>query len=199
MLNEDFNLEEHIDYRTVLTQERGQVLNVKNEKVAYLPKIKFNYLYGHNVFSSNAALFEGDQGTDWADNIMQNFGFNISLPIITGGSRNARVQQAEIQADQVQIAKKQVEDNLKLQFATARAEYSYALESYFTQLRNVEISKKIRDTEAKKFSEGLTTSLNFTQAENQYQDALKAGIDAANNVLDKKVNLEKMLGKFNRY
>ena len=33
--------------------------------------------------------------------------------------------------------------------------------------------------------------------ENQYQDALKNAIDAANNVLDKKVQLEKMLGKYN--
>ena len=88
-------------------------------------------------------------------------------------------------------------DNLKLQYETSKAEYSYALNSYYTQLRNVEISKKIRDTNSKKFSEGIIGSLEFTQAENQYQDALRSVIDAANNVLDKKVKLEKILGKYN--
>ena len=90
-----------------------------------------------------------------------------------------------------------MEDNLKVQYQTAKAEYEFALNSYFTQVRNVEISKKIRDVNSRKFTEGLISSLEFTQAENQYQDALKSLIDAANNTLDKKVGLEKVLGKYN--
>ena len=99
--------------------------------------------------------------------------------------------------DQIEIAKAQLVDNLKVQYETARAEYSFALNSYTTQLRNVEIAKKIRDTGSRKFSEGLMSSLDFTQAENQYQDALRDVINAANNVLDKKVQLEKIIGKYN--
>ncbi len=197
LLNEQFTLEEHIDYRSLLTQERGQSLNLKNEKWAYAPKVKFNYLYAHTVFGSNALLFEGTEGIDYAQNIQQNFGLNVSLPILTGGSRNARVGQAQISVEQVEIAKRQLEDNLKVQYETAKAEYSFALNSYNTQLRNVEIAKKIRDTGSRKFSEGLMSSLEFTQAENQYQNALRDVINAANNVLDKKVQLEKILGKYN--
>lgn len=197
LLNTQFDLENHIDYRTILTQERGQNLNLKNENMAFVPKVKFKYLYGHNVFSSSAFLFEGTSEVDYAQNIQQNFGLNISVPILTGGSRIARVQQAKIQLQQVEIAKKQISDNLKLQYQTAKAEYSFALNSYHTQMRNVQIAKKIRDTGSKKFSEGLMSSLDFTQAENQYQDALREAINAANNVLDKKVKLEKIIGKYN--
>ena len=84
------------------------------------------------------------------------------------------------------------------QFLLEEAEYDYALKSYFTQKRNVEISKKIRDVNSKKLAEGMVSSLEYTQAENQYQDALSSAIDAANNVLNKKVQLEKMLGKYNK-
>ena len=197
LLNEKYEYGQNINYRMLLTQERGQQLNLQNERAAYMPKLKFKYYYGHNIFSAYGNVFSGERGVTRADNIVQNFGFNLSIPLITGGSRLARNQQAQISIDQVRIAKMQLEDNLKLQYATAKAEYEYALESYFTQKRNVEISKKIRDTSAKKFSEGVIGSLEFTQAENQYQDALRGAINAANNVLDKKVKLEKVIGKYN--
>ena len=198
LMTEQFQLENHIDYRSLLTQEDGQNLNLKNEQMAYLPKVKFNYNFGYNIFSSQANVFKGEQGLERADNKIQNIGLNVSVPIFTGGSRAARVQQAQIELKQVDIAKKQVSDNLKVQYAVAKAEYDYALKSYFTQKRNVEISKKIRDVNAKKLAEGIVSSLEYTQAENQYQDALSSAIDAANNVLDKKVQLEKMLGKYNK-
>jgi len=198
LLNESFDLQNHIDYRSILTREEGQNLNLKNEQMAFLPKVNFQWNYGHTIFNESGNVFQGEQGVTRADNVMQNLGFNVKLPIITGGSRSARVQQAKIQIDQIEIAKMQMEDKLKVEFARAKAEYDFALNSYFTQKRNVEISQKIRDVSAKKFSQGVMSSLEFTQAENQYQDALKNIIDAANNVLNKKVQLEKILGKYNK-
>lgn len=198
LMNEQFVLENHIEYRSLETQQEGQLLNLRNEQMAFLPKLKFNYNLSYNIFSAQGNVFQGEQGVDRVDNRLQNIGLNLSLPIFTGGSRTARVQQAKIQLEQVEIAKEQVTDNLKVQYEVAKAEYDYALNSYFTQKRNVEISKRIRDVNAKKLAEGVATSLEYTQAENQYQDALGNAINAANNVLDKKVQLEKMLGKYNK-
>jgi len=197
LLSESFSVDQNINYRILETQQHGQDLNLRNENAAFMPKLKFKYYYGHNIFSANANVFSGEQGVGRADNVMQNFGFNLSIPLITGGSRISRVQQAKIQIDQITVAKKQLEDNLKIEYSTAKAEYEYGLQSYYTQLRNTEISKKIRDTSAKKFGEGMISSLEFTQAENQYQEALRSALNAANNVLDKKVKLEKIIGKYN--
>lgn len=192
LLTESFNLENHIDYRTLLTQERGQDLNLKNERVSLLPKLKFNYLYQESFFSEESGLYSNGQNVG-----NQYIALNLSLPIFTGGKRIARIQQAKIEVDQLAISKMQLTDNLKVQFETAKAEYDYALNSYFTQVRNVEISKKIRDVASRKLAEGIGTSLDYTTTENQYQDALSSAINAANNVLDKKVQLEKILGKYN--
>lgn len=109
----------------------------------------------------------------------------------------ARVKQAQLSLEQVDVAKQQIEDNLKLAYVQAKAEYEYALNTYKTQRRNVEIAKNIRDKTLRKYQEGLATSLELTQAENQYQDSLRNAINAANQALDKKVNLEKVLGKYN--
>lgn len=197
LLTESFNYEQHIEYRKLLTQERGQTLNIKNEQMKYLPKLYAFYNWNYNVNNQDLWVFQGEQGMDRLDVRWQTLGLTLSVPILTGGSRNARLKQAELELDQVGVAKEQLEDNLKLQYAQAHAAYEYALDSYKTQKRNVEIAKKIRDRTLKKYQEGLATSLEVTQAENQYQDSLRSVINAANDALDKKVNLEKVLGKYN--
>lgn len=197
ILNSSFDLANNIDYRILQTQARGQHLNLQNENMAFVPKLKLNYAYQHSVFSANPSIWAGTEDVDYTNVIIQNFGFNLSVPILTGGSRIARVQQARIGVEKIEIAQKQLNDNLLLQYETAKAEYSFALDAYNTKLRNQEIAKKIRDRSAKKFNEGLMGSLEFTQTQNQYLEAISATIEAANSVLDKKVRLEKITGKYN--
>lgn len=197
ILNTPFAVENHIDYRSILTQERGQTLNLRNENMQYLPKIKAFYNLNYNVNNMDSWVFTGEQGQDRLDVRWQALGVSLSVPILTGGTRVARVQQAQLALQQVVVAKQQVQDNLKLAYAQAKAEYEYALNTYKTQRRNVEIAKNIRDKTLRKYQEGLATSLELTQAENQYQDSLRNAINTSNQVLDKKVNLEKVLGKYN--
>jgi outer membrane protein TolC len=197
ILSTPFTVENHIDYRSILTQERGQTLNLRNENMQYLPKIKAFYNLNYNVNNMDSWVFTGEQGQDRLDVRWQALGVSLSVPILTGGTRVARVQQAQLALQQVVVAKQQVQDNLKLAYAQAKAEYEYALNTYKTQRRNVEIAKNIRDKTLRKYQEGLATSLELTQAENQYQDSLRNAINTSNQVLDKKVNLEKVLGKYN--
>jgi outer membrane protein TolC len=197
LLNEQFNYEQHIDYRILQTQVRGQTLAVKNENMQYVPKLSAFYNLNYNVNNNSANVFQGTQGVDRLDVRWQAVGVSLRVPILTGGSQNARVKQAKIELEQVEVADQQLKDNLKLQFAQAQAEYEFALSSYATQRRNAELAKKIRDRILRKYQEGLASSLDLTQAENQYQTALREALNAANNALDKKVNLEKVLGKYN--
>ena len=197
LLDENFVVENHIDYRTLMTREQGQTLNLRNENMQYYPKLKAFYNLNYNINNQNFWVFQGEQGTDRLDVRWQALGISLSVPILTGGTRNARVKQAQIALEQVGIAKEQLEDNLQLAYAQAKAEYEYALNTYKTQRRNVEIAKNIRDKTIRKYQEGLASSLELTQAENQYQDSLRSAINAANQALDKKVNLEKVLGKYN--
>lgn len=196
LLSENYNVQKDIDFRGLEIQERGQTLNLKNEKWQYAPKIKA--VYGLN-YSANGAYLNVWQGdaTEKVDVRWQNIGLSASVPIFNGGGRSARVQQARIALEQIEVSKKKMQDNLTLQYEKAKAEYEYALNTYVTQRKNSELGKKIRDRTMIKYREGLASSLELTQAENQYQEALRSAINAANSALDKKVNLEKVLGKYN--
>jgi outer membrane protein TolC len=59
------------------------------------------------------------------------------------------------------------------------------------------LAKSIRDRVYTKFKEGVASSQEYTQAENQYQQSVSALLNAANNVLNKRVALEKLLTTFN--
>jgi outer membrane protein TolC len=197
LLGEQFNYQQNIDYRLMETQIKGQTLNLKNENMQYLPKLSAFYNFNYNINSSQWSVFQGQQGTERLDVRWQALGLSLRVPILSGGTRYARVKQAQIALEQVEVAEKQLADNLKIQYAQAQAEYEYALNSYATQRRNAELAKNIRDRNLRKYQEGLATSLDLTQAENQYQTSLRSLISAANDALDKKVNLEKVLGKYN--
>jgi outer membrane protein TolC len=66
-----------------------------------------------------------------------------------------------------------------------------------SQKRNETLAKSIRDRVYTKFKEGVASSQEYTQAENQYQQSVSALLNAANNVLNKRVALEKLLTTFN--
>jgi outer membrane protein TolC len=196
LLIERFELQNNLDYQGILIAERGSFLNLRNEQWQIAPKLKAFYNLNYNINNINTNVFQGGD-MERLDIRWQALGVRASIPIFTGGSRVARIQQTQIDLDQVMVSKRQLEDNLKLQHTQARAEYEYALNSYMTQRRNVEIAKKIRDRTMTKYKNGLSTSLELTQAENQYQDSIRALLNAANSVLDRKVSLEKILGKYN--
>lgn len=197
LLEQNFNVENHIEYRNLLTQEHGQQLNVRNENMQYLPKLRAFYNFNYNINNSNAWVLKGTEGEERLDVRWQALGVGISVPILSGGTKNARVKQAELTLQQVDVAKKQLADNLMLAYTQAQADYEFALNNYNTQQRNAEIAKNIRDKTMRKYQEGLATSLELTQVENQYQQSLRNALGAANQVLDKKVNLAKVLGQYN--
>ncbi|MDZ7845506.1 MAG: TolC family protein [Owenweeksia sp.] len=61
--------------------------------------------------------------------------------------------------------------------------------------KNVELSKKIRDNTMLKFSEGISSSLEFSQAENQYIENQRSYINAMQSLLFAKEELDKAMGQ----
>lgn len=205
LLTENFDPTAHIDYRTLQTGIHGQELNLRNEQMQWLPKLSAYYSYNHQYQSTDfGALYTPKPGEVYSQNgnlsfnaPFQSWGLSLNWPLFQGGRRIARVQEARIELDKLEVQEEQLTDALNMQFQSARADYAYALNNYLAQQKNAEIAKGIRDRTAAKFNEGLASSLEFTTAENQYQDALRNLITSAQTTLDKRVALEKVLGHFN--
>jgi outer membrane protein len=194
VLDDRFELTQHVEYRRLQTQERAGLLSKRREQMEYLPKVNVGYTYSQNYFDNN---WNPTTNTDqWFPTQFYNVG--VQVPIFSGFRRSARVAQARLDMARLDIAREQVSDALQMEYEQARATYLYNLANYRTQERNAALATKIRDRSAIKFKEGIDSSLDLTQAQNQLLDTQRALLQAGADVLSARIRLEKVLGKYNR-
>jgi outer membrane protein TolC len=196
LLAQGFEPKNHIEYRTMAVNREGAKLNMQNEWMSFLPRLSLSYGANVNYVSQSANVWD-PSGTQAANFAFSSWGFNAAVPLFTSGRRVARVKMAQLKLQELDLLLANTESMLSMQYKLARAEYSFALNSYLSQKRNETLAKSIRDRVYIKFKEGVASSQEYTQAENQYQQSVSALLNAANNVLNKRVALEKLLTTFN--
>jgi outer membrane protein TolC len=108
-----------------------------------------------------------------------------------------RVQQAKIDLEEVRIAKEQTRESLGLEYEQALSDYKYATDRLKNEARNREITKDIRDKTLTKYREGVASSLEVTQTQNQYLNTERNFLSSVLNLLKAKSRLDKVLGNYN--
>ena len=189
--SKEFDVNSHIDFKTVLTQESASELLVKQQQSAYLPSLNAFYTYQQNSFSNKFDFFGGSQ---WNDG--QFFGVSLNVPIFKSFANKNRVQQTKIDLEKVQIAKTQVEEQLKIQADNAKSEYLFAFNQYVTMNKNLALAERIYDKVKAKYDEGINSSLELTQANNQLLETQGNFINASFQLINAKVNLDKALNNY---
>ena len=190
-LSEEFDVTNHIDYQIIENQERASELLWKQQKSTYLPRLSAFYTAQTNAFSNEF---------DFLDNKKffpsQLIGLNLNIPIFSGTSRINRVQQAKIDYEKTNIAKKQVEQQLELNLSNARSRYIFTLSQYNTSERNMDLADRIYNKTKIKYDEGISSSLDLNQASTQLLDAQADFINAALALINAKSQLNIALNKY---
>lgn len=185
-LNKDFNASNHIDYQIVSTQEKATELLLKQEKSTVLPSLSAFY-------SAQTASFSNE--FDFLDNKQffpsQLVGLNLNIPLFSGLGRSSRIQQAKLNLEKVNIAKRQVEQQLQINAHNSKSAYTFALSQYNTTESNLELAERIYKKTKIKYEEGISSSLELTQANNQLLETQGKHIKAAFELIQAKSNLDK--------
>jgi outer membrane protein len=179
-----FDLNNHIDYKLLSTQEELSLLNLQHEKSLYLPTLSGFYKYQDNT---NTAAFNFT---------MKNMlGISVSVPIFASGYKQARVGQAKIAFIQSQNMKSQEATRLIMEAQQASFDYSSALERFNNEKENFELSKLILESTTKKFRLGTVSSMDLTISNNQYLQAQLTYSGAVLDLLNAKVKMDKAYSK----
>jgi len=117
------------------------------------------------------------------------------VPVFTSGLRPARVAQARLELEKARNLKKQAADGLKLSMVQARSDFAAALEREKNTARMIVLAQRIFDDTRSKFSQGLSTSMELTQAHNQYLNAESGHAQAEVQLLDARLRLDKALNR----
>ena len=186
----EFSLESHIDYQLATTRVTLMNLNKKVEQSKFYPKLTGFFNYSQNAFRNEFNFFEGGK---WYPTTL--WGLNLSFPIFSGLGQHSVVKKAKLELEKAEIQKIQVSQALSLQEQTARVEYNTALESYQIRKKSLALAKTIQKKTTTKFTEGVASSMELTQAENQFFSAQGKYIQSIFKLLNTKATLDKALNK----
>ena len=191
MLNEQFDVNNSIDYKIGKNLETSKELLLKLEKSKALPSIGAALNFGYNSFGSQFNFLSSNQ--KWFN--FSNVGVQMSIPIFSSFGRRSRTQQAQIALDQSKTELTQTQQKLHLQFDKAKSDYEFTLEQLTNAKSNLKLAERIENKNQIKFKEGLATSFELTEAQRQLYATQQNYLQAMLDVINKKATLEKLLNK----
>ena len=194
LLRDDLKAEidKHIDYQIANHQVLTSELQVKYQKTMALPSLSTYLSHSENWSTNEAALFK-DFGNHFASTI---WGIKLNVPIFSSFERRAKTQQAQIDLEIAEVERKKTEQKLIQDVRNAEVAYDNAIESYYTSKDLVDLSSKILEKEQIKFNEGISSSMDLTNAEEQLYRAQNQYIQAAFDVMQSKTALYQALGQY---
>lgn len=191
LLKEEFNVSNNIDYQIGQNALRSKELLLKLERSKALPSLGAAVNFGYNAFNDEFQFFSQNQ--KWLN--YSNLGLSLNVPIFSSGGRSARTQQAKIALEQSKTQLTETEQKLKLEFERAKSDYEFSLEQLTTSKSNLNLAERIENKNQIKFKEGLSSSFDLTQAQEQLYAAQQKYLEAMLSVINKKAALEKLFNK----
>jgi len=185
-LSEQVNLFKRPEYRLAEQGEQLNELNVRLNKAAYLPTLNafgaYQYQYQGNDFKTGF----------WAPQAF--VGLRLSIPIFDGLYKSALIQRARLDLERARNDKEDLARAISLEVTNARSTYIQARESLEQQQSNMDLAERIYETTQVKYQEGVGSSVELTQAEQQLYQTQSNFINALYDFLVAKIDLETALG-----
>ena len=185
-LSAQVNLYKRPEYRVIEQGEELNELNVRLNKAAYLPTLNafgaYQYQYQGNDFETGF----------WAPQAF--VGVRLNIPIFDGLYKSALIQRARLDLERIRNDKQDLARAINLEVTNARNTYVQARESLERQRANMELAERIYETTQVKYREGVGSSVELTQAEQQLYQAQSNFINALYDFLVAKIELETALG-----
>ena len=179
--NESFDVTENPNFQILESQEDIGQKQVKMQKWAFTPTVSGFYSYREKLLTSAFDLSPRNAA-----------GLNLSLPIFSGGTRKAKLDQARIELDKTQRSKAMLKEQLSIQDKQLTFEYTNAYENYQVQKENVEVAKRVYKSISHKYNQGMVSSIDLTQANSNYLQAENNYYSAVLKLLQAKLKLEKL-------
>lgn len=184
-----FNLYDNVTFRAISTQEELARLSVAKEKTTFLPTLAAFGSLQRDAQRDEFNFFDTDE--DWYPTTV--VGIQMNWPLFSGGAKMFKLQKARIELKQARLQKMEVEEGLRLQYDRVKSKIRSAQDQFGNAKSNRELSLEVYNITKEKFSEGLVSSLELTQAHNQYLASERAYLEAVNALLNADTDLKKIL------
>jgi len=189
LLSKTFSVSNHIDYKIAENTKEGNRLLVLLEKSKALPTLKAFVNYGYAGNADSFDFFRSDQ--TWYNSSL--LGVSLQIPIFSSFNRRSRTRQAKFDLENADIKLIEIKEQLSLQAAAAKSDYKFSIEQFQSAKQNLGLAQRIEKKQQIKFFEGVSTSFDLSQAQNQLYTQQQNYIQSMLDVIAKKAALENAL------
>ena len=164
-----------------------QDLNIDLQRAAYLPRL--------SAVAAAQYQYQGDNFSDgfWAPTAL--VGLSASIPIYDFGGRASRLERARLDKEKVVNQRDDLIRGISLEVRNARGTFNAARSRLETTRENQELAQRIYDTTQIKYREGVGSSIEVVQAEQQLYEAQANYLNALYDTLVAKEDLYIALGR----
>ncbi len=182
-------VENNIDYKIASNNKRSQELLLKLEKSKALPTLSAFVNGGYTGNNDQFRFLNSDQ--QWFGSSV--FGVSLKVPVFSSLGRSASTQRAKINLEKAETELTQTEQQLRLQIASAKSDYEFAIAQYETAKQNLALAERIEQKNQTKFFEGISSSFDLRQAQTQLYSSQQEYLQSMLDVITKKSDLETLI------
>lgn len=158
---------------------------VELKKWGYAPTVSGSYNYTHKLRTA---------GFDMSPKSMASI--NINIPLFNGLKKRAEVDKEKISLEQSVLNKEFLKDQLFTEEQQLLFSLKNATENYNLQKENKEVASRILTKMTQKYRLGSISSLELTQANNNYLQAETNYASAVLSLLQAELQLRKLYNRF---
>ena len=185
----EFSFTNHVDFKIAANDRESKRLLLKLEKSKALPTLSAFVNYGTQGYSETFSFLKNEQ--EWFNSSL--LGVSLNIPIFSSLSRSSKTKQATIALETADIKLEETKQRLSLLAEKAKSDYQLTIENYSTAKKNVGLAERIEKKQRIKFFEGLSSSFDLLQAQNQLYSQQQNYIQSMLDVIAKKATLENAL------
>lgn len=190
LISGKIDLNKRADFQLLQSQQRLNHLDLKRQRLGYLPTVS---AYGSYQFNAQRQQFDFfDASQKWYK--ISLIGGTLNLNIFDGLQRNNRIQQAKIAVLKGENNLKNIELAAELEASVSEISYSNAYASLQTQKRNLTLAQHVFDVSQKKFEQGIGSNLEITTAQTSLKEAQTNYYNAIYDMIVARIDYQKAVG-----
>lgn len=189
ILSEDYNPEDRKEYQQLETLIDLGKLNVKRYQLSKLPTLSLSANYSKSAQRQEFDFFKGPYFTS------SFIALRLSVPIFSGFSKNAQIENARITLRQTENRLLQLKSSIKNDVRQSRLNMKTALFNMDTQEKNIELAEQVYQSTKLKYEQGVGSNQEISSAQADLVTAQNNYYSSLYDAIIAKIDFLKAAGK----
>lgn len=178
------------DYQLLESQQKLYKIDVKRQRLGYLPTVVAYGSYNYNAQRQTFDFFDANQ--PWYKIAL--IGGTINLSLFDGFQRHNRIQQAKIAVLKGENNLKNIQMLAEMETSVSQISYTNAYATLLTQKKNMELAQHVFDVSQKKYQQGIGSNIEIVTAETSLKEAQTNYYNSVYDMLVARIDYQKAIG-----